>query len=327
MPLTSPTNDPVVFLNEIQDLLALSKFTSSYKFALLYVLCDVCQVRDESNLEVSLDEIARGFIDIYWNQEETFHPKGQPAITLSQWSGTKVSTAIRQIRDMKRRGRRKHEVMESDEGQALVGQVVKVLTKDVLVRLQTEREGFLYAYQPRIPSLHLREETVRHMRTLRPILVTLIEDAWLRWVENKNLAGSGTTLLRRHLFHFERLSVRKALGQLLELQDGKCFYTGKPLIESTAHVDHFLPFSRVHHDSTDNLVACKDDVNLEMSDKLKPPPQMLKWRDRNCRFASSLQRLATAVNLPWDPGRTHELTARLYPNDQIGRGPLIAADG
>ncbi len=67
--------EQVRFLSTLQRLLEEGSFVSTYKYALLMALADLCvESTDEADgsLELSLDAIARKFIEYYWPQTAPF---------------------------------------------------------------------------------------------------------------------------------------------------------------------------------------------------------------------------------------------------------------
>ena len=67
--------EQVLFLRNIQRLLAEGQFVASYKFALLHALGDVCVLKGDDTgapLELPVHNIAEKFIELYWQQCRPF---------------------------------------------------------------------------------------------------------------------------------------------------------------------------------------------------------------------------------------------------------------
>jgi hypothetical protein len=101
MVLTPPTpEEQVLFLRNIQRLLAEGQFTASYKFALLHAIADLCVLMgDDSGGELVLDvkDLSEKFIELYWQQSRPFELGGEKTgLILLQNKGTQAAI-IRKI--------------------------------------------------------------------------------------------------------------------------------------------------------------------------------------------------------------------------------------
>ena len=79
---------------------------------------------------------------------------------------------------------------------------------------------------------------------------------------------------------------------LFEMQEGRCFYTNRPLGVATADVDHFLPWSRSPVNAIENLVVADRRINGNKSDHLAAAEHVHRWRERNRFLIGDLQTLA-----------------------------------
>jgi hypothetical protein len=74
--MTIPSAETQIrFLQDIQALLDDGQFTATYKFALLIALTDLSvesDIDDDGTLSISLESIARKFIEYYWQQSTPF---------------------------------------------------------------------------------------------------------------------------------------------------------------------------------------------------------------------------------------------------------------
>ena len=69
--------------------------------------------------------------------------------------------------------------------------------------------------------------------------------AWLRYVRQQNLGVLGEAAdLNEFLFGSERNNLALVRPVLMDLQRGRCFYCRAAIIGPTAHVDHFIAWSR-----------------------------------------------------------------------------------
>lgn len=124
------------------------------------------------------------------------------------------------------------------------------------------------------------------LRRFRSLIISTTQNAWADYVRRTNPELGAGHDLDRFLFGAERTALRHLAPALLELQQGRCFYTGAPIAQG--HVDHFIPWSRFPFDSPLNLVVASTSANLQKSDHLAALPHLRRWRDRNKALSADL---------------------------------------
>jgi hypothetical protein len=73
-PIPTP-EEQVLFLRNIQRLLAEGLFVATYKFALVHALADLAVLKGDDSgapLEIKTKEIAAKFVELYWRQSGPF---------------------------------------------------------------------------------------------------------------------------------------------------------------------------------------------------------------------------------------------------------------
>ena len=88
------------FLRQFQRLLDEGSFVATYKFALLHAIADLCVAEGDDSgapLELSTEDIAERFVELYWPQSVPFLRGGDGAL-LMQNTGNQaaVVTAVRE---------------------------------------------------------------------------------------------------------------------------------------------------------------------------------------------------------------------------------------
>ena len=92
--------EQVLFLRNIQRLLAEGQFVASYKFALLLALADLCVLKGDDSggpLELTIHDIAEKFIELYWQQCRPFEIGGQTTGVVLQQNTGKQAAVISEI--------------------------------------------------------------------------------------------------------------------------------------------------------------------------------------------------------------------------------------
>lgn len=115
-------------------------------------------------------------------------------------------------------------------------------------------------------TVHLQQGVGPELVRLAPLLRLLIERLWASRVIVYNRLPEGR--LDEFLFRRARLDAVRVRLSLFELQDGRCFYTDRPLRPSEADVDHFVPWSRSPLNAIENLVVADRRINKDKRDQL-----------------------------------------------------------
>lgn len=315
----------IQLLLSIQELLRDSRYTTSYKFAVLRVLCDLSIEVSPEVSRIPLQAVAERFVRLYWRQALPLevpagHSKGPALLNLGQGgSAAKPARVLTLVRRWQ--SNEDTRVIARCPGQRLVDYsraAVSLLKRDVLHRLQPADRQFLYRWPGDGKSLEMVPGVVGAMRSLHTVLCDLIESHWIRWVEARNPGLPGSSALRDHLFGGQRADVQGVIEGLLDLQKGRSFYSRTSISRRSLHVDHFIPWSLSRHDAVGNLVLCTPAENLKWSDVLKPLVLRDKWRARNEQYANELMQIASQARLRWDPAATNEVSDWAYATSQAG---------
>ena len=308
--------DPALaLLDRLQKLLRDSSYTTTYKFALLRSLCDLSVELPDNTPNIALQTIAERFIHLYWRQVQPFTPPNQDKeVQLVQCSmknkPSKVISLVQQC--AKESGRSLSNAQQSGRILDYTKLVQRQLVRDVLWRLQPEGDPFLYIWKRGQDSIQLLPGVLATLRRFHALLCDLIDGAWTRWVERRNVEVRSSDALRKHLFGSERENIESIREPLIELQQGVCFYSGKELRKGDSHIDHFIPWSLARHEALGNLVVCTATANLKWSDALKPAKDRAKLEARNTEHAPRLAQIARANGLRWDPLATRAVTQWAY---------------
>jgi len=154
MTTTPPTpEEQVLFLRNIQRLLAEGQFTASYKYALLLALADLAVEEGEDSgapLVLATRRIAEKFIEFYWQQSRPYEIGGQQTnLILKQNTDRQAAVITAVIRAQERAGSSLFQLRATAPRawRSLVTRVNRTVCEMPLWRLQTagsERLGFLY---------------------------------------------------------------------------------------------------------------------------------------------------------------------------------------
>lgn len=286
------------FLTKVERILSQGQSTTTYKFALLIALTNIAveQGADSGDaLEVRLDDIARQYLDLYWNMARPFPRVG--AILKQSTNNAKPAKIITLLAREARHSQSSYQRLRAYRAtrDSLITETRRTLARDVLYRLQTvgtnkesQTDRFLYEHPPtaadcaKLERLTLKPGVAACLRRLRGVIIAMVEARWALWVREKNDSLATDRELEQFLFGATRTNVAVYAERFYDLQGGRCFYTSKKLDDpKSGEVDHFIPWARYPFDSPFNLVLASKAANNKLRDDLKPPEWREKWLERN----------------------------------------------
>jgi len=315
--------DTIAFAERLLALLDEGSFTSTYKFAVLLALTDLCIQGTTKDGEppqiVTTTQLARKIVESYWRQVSSYDTSG---LVLVQNAG-RSAIVPRKIAEFRSRYGEGLTLCEAERQHrmpfaALVREVEWVLVKMPLPKLQRfggACDSFVYsihwdddvlrgtfndgrAFDNRI---FFADDAAANLVRLSSLLRPLIQERWASKVADLN--SLEVDRLGKFLFGVDRTSLTRLVEPLRELQAGRCFYCENPLSRAL-HVDHFIPWSRHPDDGIDNLVLAHERCNLEKRNFLAGREHLRRWRRRESEADLGLAEIAEQKAWPRDAERT-----------------------
>jgi 5-methylcytosine-specific restriction endonuclease McrA len=288
-------DEQIRFLVNVQRLLDEGSFVATYKFALLLALADLSiEAGDDSGdvLSVSVDAIAARFIQFYWRQTVPF-PAASTARILQQNTGNQAAIVnLVEAARVTHGGSIATAMKNNRAWHRLVRKVAAVVRIMPLWKLQTvgqEKRDFLYSNDGQGRVIVLRHGVAFCFRKFHAVISDLVRGAWVRYVRQQNLDVIGETAdLNEFLFGSERNNLAVVRPVLLDLQRGRCFYCQGGIAAGSAHVDHFVAWSRYPTDLAHNFVLADDRCNNRKRDRLPAVEHLERWAERNATYGSQL---------------------------------------
>ncbi|MFW8591269.1 HNH endonuclease [Glaciecola sp. 2405UD65-10] len=280
------------FISYMQRLLQEGDFSSTYKFAFLHALADICIEKDVPNngrLMISLNEIVEKLILLYWQHAKPFFsetgPQQQGGILL-QNSG-KQAKIIADICELQRSGANNlNQAKSSPLWPQIYRNTMRTLKEGPLWRLQVlskVEECYLFLHIKNRPYIELNTGIADCFRMFHDLVVQFSRQGWIEKVskiqENQQVIGRAGEL-SDFLFGTSRVSLKSASNLLKDIQKGNCFYCKKPL-KGNAEVDHFIPFTKYNNDLGHNFVLAHKACNNNKRDYLAAPEHKTKWQEQN----------------------------------------------
>jgi hypothetical protein len=332
MTWTVPTpEEQVLFLRNIQRLLAEGQFVASYKFALLLALADLAVLKgDDTGAPLDLDtkDIAAKFVELYWQQCRPFQiGSGTAGLVLQQNTGKQAAVISHIVQAHQECGASLFRLKQAaaERWSSLICEVDQVVRVMPLWKLQTvgdERLEFLYANLDRGTTISLKPGVAYCFRAFYELLRDLIQGAWVRFVQKLNANNIGNVIdLGTFLFGNERASLEVYRPILTDVQKGDCLYCRKPLTRNS-QVDHFVPWSRYPADLGHNFVLAHSACNHAKSDYLAAEDHLAAWSERNQVHQDELLVRLREAALPCDLSASVQVAQWAYEQTEKANGQV-----
>jgi len=323
----------VVFLRNIQRLLAEGQFTASYKYALLLALADLAveEGKDSgASLVLPTSRIAEKFIEFYWHQSRPYETAGEKANLILKQNNLRQATVITAIiRAQEQAGSSLFELQTTAPRawRTLVTKVDRTVRKYPLRLLQTvgsERLDFLYDYLDEdTTTVTLKPDSAFCLRAFHDLLLNLVQASWVRFVQKLNDRNLGNlTDLGSFLFGHERGDLEAYRPILQDVQKGQCFYCGEALKRTKGEVDHFVPWSRYPTDLGHNFVLAHSGCNNAKSDHIAAEEHLRAWIEQNREHAPEIGKRLTEAALPHDLSASERIAEWAYEQTEQASGQV-----
>ena len=226
--------EQVRFLRSIQRLLGEGLFVASYKFALLHALADLAVEKGDDSgapLEMSTEDIADKYIDLYWRQCRPYQIGGTTTeLILHQNKGSQAEIVSKVAQAQRQYGGSlfRFKTFEPKQWSRLLSAVRQVASGDPLHRLQNVGNDyicFLYDIHEGERRITLKPGVAYCLRAFYELLRDLIQGAWVRFIQKVNAAKLGNVIdLGTFLFGQDRSNLEVYRPILRDVQRGECFY-------------------------------------------------------------------------------------------------------
>ncbi|MEZ5185461.1 MAG: HNH endonuclease domain-containing protein [Candidatus Nanopelagicales bacterium] len=285
------------FIEKFQRLLESGSFVATYKYALLVALCNVAAEHgfdDDREQRIPVQFLGQQFLHLYWTHVRAYPGLNHP---LRQNTGRQAAilATVSEARSLS--GNPDRVDAPGSVPERLVWEATERVRRMPLMKLQTIGEvkkapdhpdNFLYATILDRHCITLRAGVSACLRRFRRLIISSTQAAWSEYVRRNNPELGVGHDLDDFLFGVDRSAVHPLVPHLLDLQRGRCFYSGSPLEDSDVHVDHFIPWAKYPFNSPFNLVATSRTANLRKRDHLAALPHLQKWRVRNSTKSPAL---------------------------------------
>jgi len=319
------TPDPkaqIEFITNIQRILDEGDFSSTYKFALLHALSDLCvELGDDSDapLHIRVDQISEKFIQYYWQQALPFPSNNE---VLFQNSGRQAAI-VSKISDFNSRPLSAFKY--SYDWYRLLKVVSVQIKKMPLWRLQNvggKVVDFLYPYELVDDAICLRHGCSFCFRKFHGLIKHLVQGAWVNWINsasrNRSILAPNHEL-HTFLFGCDRATLKPYQDFLFDLQNHRCFYCAGSMNKRAVNVDHFIPWSKYPVDLGHNFVLAHGTCNRAKRDFLPHSEYLAAWVERNKNANDCLMDFFNDYNLPYSLESSYSIARWAYSHAEDAR--------
>lgn len=314
-------------------------FTSTYKFALLLALSDLCVELDpspDSTAVLLIENIGAKFIQYYWNHTAPYPgamETGRNCLfqNSNEHKEAKILSIVRRMQakcGLSIGAARNDAVLWNSFCRKVAKDVVE---KEPLNKLQTfGRDQYFFLYEnPDISSyggkIILKPGVAFFLRRFRTFTKLLVQEAWARRIRefraNQQLLGNVTDL-HQYLFGSPRQDLSSIRSLLFDIQDSVCFYCEHKLVLPDAAVDHFVPWSTFSIDLGHNFVLAHCQCNTSKSDALADTTHLKKWVTRNIEAGELLATRFQEKRVAHDMPTTLRIASWAYEQTDLSGGAV-----
>lgn len=332
--MTVATDPGLEFAERMLELVNSARLSTTYKLATLMALFDVAaeQTNPAGGAPATLSgrEVARRVIEVYWPQTVPYDAvEGSPAVLRhsSQNDIPAKLAAWRTAHGIGAGATMEHARMADPESwDEFVGGLEATVLAMPLAKLQrfggdksAREDRFIYDFSWREEikrrqteavgfddTLYLQGQAGEWLVRFAPLVRPLVEARFVERVAQQNREMFDQPDLAEFLFGADRISLARVSGPLAEMQDHHCFYCRNRL-RGAVQVDHFVPWSRRHHNALDNLVAAHSRCNGAKSATLAAADHLERWLarfDPDSPDAAGVDHVHSQTQWPRSPART-----------------------
>ncbi|WP_420621350.1 HNH endonuclease [Candidatus Poriferisodalis sp.] len=321
--------------------------TGTNKLGLILTLLDLAPRLDTDAPGITRTQLAERYLEIHWEHATPYAgPDGD--VTLRQSSArkrrgdgttaddTKVMQEVHRLRKLLKFHHRgdlrekpldivKHGIKDSEwhleweeEYETALARVRASLLKNpvrYLQQLPGNPDPFLYDPTLDKSGITLLPGVVESLTKFAGILRPLVEFRFAQAVVRFNHETLKLPVddVYSHLFGRERLMPPPAMRErLVQIQDGRCIFTGDPLPATGGSLDHVMPWSRVRLSQIENFLMTTRSVNSKKADSLLAPDAVKRWLRHFNSNSVEIQECANDHNWPAGIDGVRRVAANIY---------------
>ena len=272
-----------------------SHHTTTYKYAFFKSLLDNVFNVDLQTMLLPYENLASRFTEIYWNLVLYFHLRQE--IKTSHHEYTSVEKELFTFcQKYKFNYEDKHcifpfESLRTDFQLEIIKNIKRQMMKNVVAAFcgDTDDQFYHFNKQDKNSGIILNPDVYNALVKYKSVFEKQNYYEWIKYLEKANLEEDSYALANKLDASTERQNLAPYRKILIEFNQTRCFYCGKPLhdnSEKASPVDHFIPWSFVKDDKLWNFVLACPYCNTSKSNKLPDQHFFESIKERNSRLCN-----------------------------------------
>ena len=346
--MTIPASSSSARLDPIQGVLEIldrSSKTGTNKLGLLLTLLDLAPTLDRDDPSITRPTMAERYLEIHWEHARPYAGAGgeltlrQSSVSKRRNDGTTAddTTVMQEIHRLRKlladrgcgnlldkpldvvRHSAKGSPWQQEWAEEFETALVKVraaLLKNPVDKLQNlpgDPEPFLYNVTLDESGLTLLPGVAESLTRFAGVLRPLVEFRFAQTVARINRITQPVDDVYSHLFGRDRIMPPSSMRRrLVQLQGGRCIFSGDSLPTSGGSLDHVLPWSRVHLSQIENFLMTTSSVNSKKRDSLLAPAALERWLDHVHTKSDEIRQCADDHSWPTGIDSVRRVASRIY---------------
>ncbi len=272
-----------------------AQHSTTYKYAFFKSIIDNVFNVDLDTHYLSFDNLATRFTEIYWNLVLNYHLRQE--IKTSHHEHTSVEKELFAFCQKynfdysEKMTIFRFEVLRTDLQLEIVKNIKKQMLKNVVAAFCGDTDDQFYHFDKKDKSdgIFLNPDVYTALVKYKSVFEKQNYYQWIKYLEKANLEEDSYRLANKLDASTERSNLNQYYKVLVEFNQTRCFYCGKPLHQDSdknSPVDHFIPWSFVKDDKLWNFVLACPHCNTSKSNKLPDQHYFENIKERNSKLCN-----------------------------------------
>ncbi len=260
---------------------------TSYKYGFLKAILDNLYNVDE-HLNLSYERLFATFAEIYWNLLSRYQLSQILRSHVGRYQKSRIEMIVEKY-NKEITGEVVFESLTEEVQQAVIQEVTRDCSGNVVGALYAEFQGKIYGFSRRGRYLHLNPSAYEFFRKFKVDVERLNYYEWAKFLEKANEHTDNLLVKLEGITQRTNLTYyRRILYEVF--QETNCFYCGRSL-RDTMQVDHFVPWDFNKENQLWNFVLACPSCNSKKSNKLAAEGYLIQLQKRNDKVLSELPKM------------------------------------
>ena len=272
-----------------------SHHATTYKYAFFKSIIDNVFNTDLQTMLLPYENLASRFTEIYWNLVLYFHLRQE--IKTSHHEYTSVEKELFNFCQKYKFDYEDKlcifpfESLRSDLQLEIIKNIKRQMMKNVVAAFcgDTDDQFYHFNKQDKSQGIFFNPNIYTALVKYKSVFKKQNYYEWIKYLEKANLEEDSYALANKLDASTERQNLAPYRKILIEFNQTRCFYCGKPLHDNTekaSPVDHFIPWSFVKDDKLWNFVLACPHCNSAKSNVIPDQGYFTALKERNTKLCN-----------------------------------------